>query len=148
MSTARRMLQLLFVFVASAEARAADFTIDRHVFANGGVIQSENGPLELSGTIGQPCVDEPLSGGTFTLQGGFWYAGQSDTSYVRGDMNCDYAVNNFDIDAFVVALISPANYAEMYPTCRLMNGDVNNDGLVNNFDIDPFVACVINSGCP
>ncbi|MBL8878096.1 MAG: hypothetical protein JNG88_03160 [Phycisphaerales bacterium] len=57
-----------------------------------------------------------------------------------GDMNCDGTVNNFDIDAFVLALTDPAAYAATYPTCNIMNGDVNGDGLLNNFDIDPFVA--------
>jgi hypothetical protein len=67
---------------------------------------------------------------------------------VRGDMNCDGAVNNFDIDPFVLALSNPAVYASVYPECNALNGDVNGDGALNNFDIDPFVGCVTNGGCP
>jgi hypothetical protein len=59
---------------------------------------------------------------------------------VVGDMNCDGLVNNFDITPFVLALSSPAGYAEAYPDCDIANGDINGDGLVNNFDITPFVA--------
>ncbi|MGE0481666.1 MAG: immunoglobulin domain-containing protein [Phycisphaerae bacterium] len=68
---------------------------------------------------------------------------------VRGDMNCDGVVNNFDIDPFVLALANPDEYERQYPNCDGgSNGDVNDDGALNNFDIDPFVACLIQGGCP
>ncbi|QOJ13240.1 MAG: hypothetical protein HRU75_00700 [Planctomycetia bacterium] len=67
---------------------------------------------------------------------------------LRGDMNCDGAVNNFDIDPFVMALTDPAAYQALYPNCTPINGDCNNDGSFNNFDIDPFVVCLTNFGCP
>jgi len=59
-----------------------------------------------------------------------------------GDMNCDGLVNNFDIDAFVLAISDPAAYAAQYPDCNILNGDINGDGVVNNFDIDPFVNLI------
>lgn len=63
------------------------------------------------------------------------------------DANCDGRVDNFDIDAFVLALTDPAGYAAAYPGCdRVCATDINRDGLVNNFDIDPFVACL--AGAP
>jgi hypothetical protein len=57
-----------------------------------------------------------------------------------GDLNCDGAINAFDIDPFVLALIDPAGYAEAFPACDVLNADINEDGVVNAFDIDPFVA--------
>ncbi|MGE0482203.1 MAG: hypothetical protein AB7Q17_17230 [Phycisphaerae bacterium] len=60
-----------------------------------------------------------------------------------GDMNCDGALNNFDIDPFVLALIDPAGYAAVFPGCNINNGDANGDGRVDNFDIDAFVAILI-----
>ncbi|MBL8877713.1 MAG: hypothetical protein JNG88_01230 [Phycisphaerales bacterium] len=66
---------------------------------------------------------------------------------VRGDMNCDGRVNNFDIDPFVLALSDAEAYQAAWPDCELMNGDANGDGLMNNFDIDGFVVCVANGGC-
>lgn len=60
-----------------------------------------------------------------------------------GDMNCDGAINNFDIDVFVQALIDPAGYAAAVPVCNRMNGNVNGDGRFDNFDIDPFVAMIL-----
>jgi hypothetical protein len=64
-----------------------------------------------------------------------------------GDLNCDGAVNAFDIDPFVLALTNPAGYAAAYPNCDILNADINGDGLVNPFDIDPFVECIIKQGC-
>jgi len=59
--------------------------------------------------------------------------------YPVGDMNCDGLINAFDIDAFVLALTSPAGYAESYPDCFISGADINGDGTVDAFDIDPFV---------
>ena len=56
-----------------------------------------------------------------------------------GDLNCNVALNAFDIDPFVLALTDPTGYAAAYPDCDITNGDINQDGLVNGFDIDPFV---------
>lgn len=64
------------------------------------------------------------------------------------DMNCDGAVNNFDIDAFVLALTDMAAYDAQFPDCDASAGDVNGDGLLNNFDIDPFVTCLTAGSCP
>ncbi|QOJ14865.1 MAG: hypothetical protein HRU75_09520 [Planctomycetia bacterium] len=80
---------------------------------------------------------------------------------LRGDANCDGAVNNFDIDPFVAAILDPASptpppgysgNADCW-ALRLCWGDVSGDDLLNNFDIDPFVACILGSplpgeGCP
>ncbi|MBL8878110.1 MAG: endonuclease/exonuclease/phosphatase family protein [Phycisphaerales bacterium] len=56
-----------------------------------------------------------------------------------GDLNCDDLVNNFDIDAFVLALTDPAAFEASYPGCEVSRADMNVDGAINNFDIDPFV---------
>ena len=62
-----------------------------------------------------------------------------------GDLNCDGAVNNFDVDPFILALISSQNgvpeaYYDAYPDCDIMLADVNTDGSITLFDVDPFVA--------
>ncbi|MBU0718066.1 MAG: hypothetical protein KJ749_07450 [Planctomycetes bacterium] len=64
---------------------------------------------------------------------------ETGAAYGLGDLNCDGAVNAFDIDPFVLALTDPAGYAAAWPNCDIMNGDINGDGVVNAFDIDPFV---------
>jgi hypothetical protein len=64
-----------------------------------------------------------------------------------GDLNCDGAVNGFDIDPFVLALTFPAYYATVYPDCNINLGDIDGDGQLDAFDIDPFVECVVHNGC-
>jgi hypothetical protein len=59
--------------------------------------------------------------------------------YPLGDLNCDGAVNNFDITPFVLALTNIEAYYAAHPDCYHTNADINNDGRVDNFDISPFV---------
>ncbi|MBL8878003.1 MAG: hypothetical protein JNG88_02695 [Phycisphaerales bacterium] len=66
--------------------------------------------------------------------------------FVRGDVNCDGYLNNFDIDPFVMALADPDAYRATYSNCDLASADINGDGAVNNFDIDAFVEC-LGAGC-
>ncbi|MCG3126640.1 MAG: hypothetical protein CHACPFDD_01491 [Phycisphaerae bacterium] len=58
---------------------------------------------------------------------------------IVGDMNCDGAVDGFDVDPFVLAMINPVEYANQYPACDITHGDVNGDGSINGFDVDGFV---------
>ncbi|TWT41917.1 Immunoglobulin I-set domain protein [Phycisphaerae bacterium RAS1] len=58
------------------------------------------------------------------------------------DMNCDCSVNVLDINAFVLALSSPAGYAAEFPTCPLANGDLDGNGAVDVLDINGFVAAL------
>jgi len=59
---------------------------------------------------------------------------------VVGDLNGDDAINNFDIDPFVLALSDPVAYRLKYPNINPdVIGDINCDGQLDNFDIDPFV---------
>ncbi|QOJ15153.1 MAG: hypothetical protein HRU75_11080 [Planctomycetia bacterium] len=62
---------------------------------------------------------------------------------ITGDMNWDGQFNNFDIDAFVLALLDPAGYETTYGYPPIYPGDINRDGQFNNFDIDPFVALLV-----
>ncbi|MBU0637602.1 MAG: hypothetical protein KKB50_01960 [Planctomycetes bacterium] len=60
-----------------------------------------------------------------------------------GDLNCDGAINGFDIDPFVLVIGSEPPYTDyysQYPDCDHMLADTNGDGVVNGFDIDAFVA--------
>lgn len=66
---------------------------------------------------------------------------------LRGDMDCDAAVNFQDVDGFVAALISRQNYEVEYPGCVWLNGDIDGDESVTSLDIDGFVDCLINGGC-
>jgi len=43
-------------------------------------------------------------------------------AYVAADMNCDGVLNNFDVDAFVLALTNLPGYYLQYPNCNYLNG--------------------------
>lgn len=66
--------------------------------------------------------------------------GQSGQTRLRGDANCDGVLNNFDIDAFMLALLTPATYQFRYPACAIASWDLDGDGRVTNLDINGFVA--------
>lgn len=54
-----------------AGARAQNFSLPWHT-TDGGGGASTGGAFALTGTIGQPEAGAPLSGGAFSLSGGFW----------------------------------------------------------------------------
>jgi len=60
-----------------------------------------------------------------------------------GDLNCDGAVDGFDIQPFVLALTDPAGYAAQYPDCNRLLADCNGDGVVDGYDIQPFVGLLV-----
>ncbi len=77
-----------------------------------------------------------------------WVANGNDTvtaTYaLRGDMNGDDAVNNADIDGFVLGLTDPAGYETAFPGLdRVKRGDCNGDGQYDNADIDAFVGLLL-----
>jgi hypothetical protein len=55
----------------SAFAALAQYSIDWFTIDGGGGT-STNGQYSLSGTIGQPDAGGPMTGGNFSLAGGFW----------------------------------------------------------------------------
>jgi hypothetical protein len=65
--------------------------------------------------------------------------------FEHGDLNCDGAVNGYDIDPFVLALTDPAGYDAAFPACDFDLADVDYDGAVNGYDIDPFVRLLTGS---
>lgn len=75
---------------------------------------------------------------------------------LRGDANCDNAVNNFDIDYFVDALLSGGDstaYLARGGTQACFDlrncwGDFDASSTLNNFDIDGFVSCILSSPPP
>src|SRR3989304_4093527 len=77
----------------TAAAVAQQFEVSRFTIDGGGVMRSTGGDFELSGTIGQPDAGA-MTGGDFTLNGGFWFEG------VPSDCNEDGVGNLFDYDPF------------------------------------------------
>lgn len=61
----------LLAFVFCLPASAQNYSIDWHSIDGGGGT-STGGVYSVSGTIGQPDAGALMSGGNYTLQGGFW----------------------------------------------------------------------------
>ncbi|MFH1748733.1 MAG: M14 family zinc carboxypeptidase [Planctomycetota bacterium] len=59
-----------------------------------------------------------------------------------GDLNCDGAVNAYDIDPFICALSPECDYESGWPDCDRQLADCNEDGDVNAYDIDRFIELV------
>jgi hypothetical protein len=72
-STMKSGLQMLLLAVTwiSADAMAQGFNIDWHSIAGGGGT-SVGGNNSVGGTIGQHDASGPMSGGNYSLTGGFW----------------------------------------------------------------------------
>ncbi len=60
------------------------------------------------------------------------------------DMNCDGVVNGKDVEAFVLAVLSPADYSTRYHGCDTNNGDINGDGRIDDADVPDFAAALAN----
>lgn len=62
----------VFIGIASASvAHAQSYSIDWHKIAGGGGT-STNAQFTLSGTVGQPEAGGPMTGGNYSVSGGFW----------------------------------------------------------------------------
>lgn len=66
----KRMILLLALLV-SASSFAQSYSIDWYKVAGGGGT-STNGQYSVTGTIGQPDASGVMSGGNYSLTGGFW----------------------------------------------------------------------------
>src|SRR5437879_5229914 len=77
--------------LAVSGARAQTYDLSWYTIDGGGATFSTGGAFQLGGTIGQPdagSFSTPLSGGAFTLVGGFWPAAAQQCT-LPGDMNLD-----------------------------------------------------------
>jgi hypothetical protein len=69
---------LIFSLTLLAQS-GGSFTIEKFVIAGGGGT-SDGGTLSVSSTIGQGTVGTTMSGGAFSLEGGFWTSPAATTS--------------------------------------------------------------------
>lgn len=61
----------------------------------------------------------------------------------QGDVNCDGSLDLRDVEPFVLALLSPAEYEKQFPDCEIERADMNADGSVDLVDVGPFVEALI-----
>ena len=111
---------------------------------DGGGGTSIDGAFEISGTIGQPDVGGPLTGGTFQIIGGFWPGANPSVNPCSGDISPpggDGIVNAADL------LMVINNWGQCPLPCPpSCNSDLNHDCMTNAGDL----LAVINAwgACP
>jgi len=66
-----RAIAILFLMVTATAVQAQSYSIDWYKIAGGGGT-STDGQYSVSGTIGQPDASGAMSGGNYSLTGGFW----------------------------------------------------------------------------
>ncbi len=124
----RAALRLALIpLITAAVVIAQEIEMSRWTIDGGGVMRSTDLPgadLELSGTIGQPDAGT-MSGGEFTLTGGFWLATPP------GDCEDDGDVDLADYALFQACMTGPAG-APPTGDCRCF--DVNRSGTVDLAD--------------
>ena len=112
------LASLALAFPAFGQYSITWYTID------GGGGTSSGGSYTLSGTIGQPDAGPSLSGGTFTLTGGYWAGAGETPNPCPGDYNDDGGVDGDDVIAF---------FADW--DMGIINADLTNDGGVDGDDV-------------
>jgi len=136
-------LALVCALCISTSALAQPFDLSWHTVDGGGAMFSTGGAFELGGTIGQADAGPTagaMTGGTFSLVGGFWPGAAASACTCPGDMNGDTQKNGKDIQQFAQCLVSggACSCAEV-------------DGLpgLNGGDVSVFVADLLaGSSCP
>lgn len=131
--TSRKSTGLALALLAGSLARlvsAQVIEVTRFTIDNGGVMHSTGGDLELSGTIGQSDAGV-LTGGAFTLTGGFWFP------LAPTDCNEDGLANLGDHAAFLQCLNGPLAPGSLGCQCA----DVDRSGSV---DLRDFAAAQVH----
>lgn len=66
-----KAILLFTTFIVSTSSFAQSYSIDWHKIAGGGGLSSA-GEYTLSGTLGQSDANRAVTGGSYSLTGGFW----------------------------------------------------------------------------
>ena len=116
---------------------------------DGGGGTSSGGAFTLRGTIGQHDASAPMTGGTFSLTGGFWAAGAGGSNCpgnVCGDQDFN-GDGDFGTDADIEAFFACLG-GSCCPTCFPGGADFNGDGDVGtDADIEAFFRVLGGGAC-
>jgi hypothetical protein len=122
---------------------AQQFDLSWHTVDGGGAMFSTGGTFELGGTIGQaeagPTPGE-MTGGDYSIVGGFWPGAATPSCACLGDMNVDGQRNGSDLQLFVDCMMSGGS-------CQC--ADINGQNGITLDDADAFVLDLLGAGsCP
>ncbi len=114
------------------------FDVTWDTIDGGGIMFTTGGDFKLGGTLGQPDAVE-LSGGVFTLNGGFWSA--APECVCLSDVNNDGDRNGKDIQEFIGCILAGG------PDC--VCADLDEDGFLDLSDVSMFVSDLLTGAtCP
>jgi hypothetical protein len=102
----------------------------------GGITFATGGTFNLGGTVGQPDASNALTGGAFSLTGGFWFT--SVCIPHNGDVDTNGCIDDADLLAVLFAFGNTGN--------NLGRVDTNCDGVVDDADLLT-VLFNFGSGC-
>ncbi len=107
-------------------------------------------PVEVASADRSGWVYDVEVNGSYVYSASIYLGVLIDRVVIPGDMNCDGRINAFDIDPFVLAMVSASqeppfsSYLAEFPNCDGRRADCNGDGAVDAFDIDPFVEILVS----
>jgi hypothetical protein len=130
------VVAVLSVFITAAVAQLAapaGFDISWSTVDGGGGV-SVGGTFALTGTIGQPDAGPILSGGGFSVAGGFWPGSVQPEPTCPADVALPHN-GMVDIDDLVVVITHWGQAGGL--------GDVNHDNAIN---IDDLVQVIVHWG--
>ncbi|MBI1825577.1 MAG: hypothetical protein HY287_13185 [Planctomycetes bacterium] len=113
--------------MASKVTIGEEFDLSWHTIDGGGAMRSTGGAFKLSGTIGQPDAGL-LSGGEFSLSGGFWFP------IVTGDCNQDGGIDPIELASFELCIVGP-QHSMTDAGCACYDFDVDGDADLADFAI-------------
>ncbi len=131
---AMMMLALLVCWGTANAQSGGGYDLSWWTIDGGGITFATGGTFNLGGTVGQPDASNALTGGTFSLTGGFWFAPACIPS--NGDVDGNGCVD--DADLLTVLFNFGASGANI--------ADVNCDALVDDADL-LIVLFNFGSGC-
>jgi hypothetical protein len=143
MSRALLRILPLLALAAPAQLAHAQPSLTRSALAGGGGTGAA-GSFSLSGTTGQLDASPIMTGGGFSLAGGFWPGSAPVSRCGSADFNCDGDLGtDADIEAFFACLSGTCPSAP----CT-SSADFNGDGDIGtDADIEAFFRVLAGGAC-
>lgn len=130
---------ILGALLVASSAQAQSFDLSWHTIDGGGATFSAGATFSLGGTIGQPDAGA-MTGGQFTLVGGFWAGATGTPCDLAGDLDRDGDVDITDLATLLGHFGMPSGATSG-------DGDLDGD---TDVDISDLSALLSNFGltCP